>query len=130
MQILRQTCDDRAQQDVEHGDAIVVLHEATTAHNAYHGGNGPAILLVRSKQRGHNGCRGHAFVLDAVVGDVTILPRFLEIERELPAFVSPGETCGVGEDGVNVERSASGHHTVEGDVIVGVGHQSASMGGG
>ena len=72
------------EQHVEHGHSRLVFHESAAAHNAYHGGEGPAVFLVSGKEGWYDGCRGLALVLlfasrsDGL--DVAILPGFLEVE--------------------------------------------------
>ena len=122
---------------VEHGHTLFILDEATAAYDTNHGRYSPVVMLVCSKQGGHDGCRCLAFVflvevLPQKTGNcrlyITVLPRFLEVERHLETVVSPGQAGGVGVGGVNLRRGAPGHHTVEGDVVIRVGHKATGIG--
>ena len=73
----------------EHGDALVVFHEATATHDADHRREGPHVFLVGGKQGRHDGRRGYAVVLLVEIGtqiawnadlDVAVLPGLLEVE--------------------------------------------------
>ena len=126
-QTLGQRGDRVAQHDIEHRYALVVLHKAARAHDANHCREGPTVMLVGSKEGRHHGCRGLAFVGVAIKLDVAVLPRFLEVERQLPALVTPGQTSGVGEGCIDVERGTTCKHAVKSNVIVGVGHQTTGL---
>ena len=97
---------------VEHRDAVSIFHETAAAHDAEHGRESPAVVLVGSKQGWHDGCRCLALVFlmqviariaqlrhGQIVGYgglyVAVLPRLLEIQRQLPSFVSPHHSGGV-----------------------------------
>ena len=138
--------DGTHDEGIEHGYAFIVFDEATATHNTNHGREGPTVFLIRGEKGWHDGGRGNAFkflVIESVVtiihsgvgqiirdsgSDVAILPGFLEVERQLETFVAPGETSGVRVGGIDVERSATCHHTVECNVIIGVGHQTSCNG--
>ena len=42
-------------QHIEHRDALLIFHEATTTHDTYHGAERPAVVLVGSKKSRHDG---------------------------------------------------------------------------
>ena len=72
------------QEYIEHGHTFLVLNEAAATDNAYHGRDGPTVLLVGCEEGWYNGGRGLAFILmfanTCDIGiDVAELPGFLEV---------------------------------------------------
>ena len=82
-------CEHSADRNLEHGDALVVLHETTATHDTDHRGECPVTFLIGGKKGGHDGCRGLTIVCLVETGaqiawyisvDVAVLPGLLEVE--------------------------------------------------
>ena len=124
----------------QHGYAFVVGHLAATAHDASHHRQGPPVVPVRGKQSRYEGI-GRSLALELMlleahsrcVGlgecglDVAVLVGLLHVQRQLPSVVPPGQSGRVAVGGIDVDAGATCHHAIEGDVVVGVGHQTASL---
>ena len=130
----RITIEQSHERGSEHRNSLVVFNESSAAHDAEHSRHSPFAFLISREDAWHERCRSFSLVFMCVVlvdehrecgCDVAVLVRNLPVERELPSLSCPYHSGRVAVGTVNLEGCSSCHHTVESDVVVGVGHQSS-----
>src|SRR5574344_256544 len=90
-------------------------------------------MMIGGKQTRNKWCRGFAMELLCMIlggvkgkggGDITVLGRHLPIEGYLPTFMAPYCTSRITVSCIYIKGGTTSHHPIEGNVIVGVRHQS------